>query len=557
MATLRRGHPLSVAGQILVLQVAVVLALVLVGLTLAYADARRDQERLASDRAVGVAVTVADAPVIATALREPNPTTLLQPFAERVRADSRTDFVVIMSTEGIRYTHPNPDNIGLPFLGSITQAQRGEVYTERYSGTLGPSVRAVVPVREGGTIVALVAVGITMQAVNQQVLASVPGIALAALVVLAVGVIGAALISRRLRRQTHGLQAAELSRMYEYYDAVLHSVREGVMVLDLDGRVQLINDEARRLLQLDGPAENRKIGELAIPTELATALLGTEPLTDEIHLVEDRMLVVNRARARWRGVDLGSAVTLRDHTELRSISGELDSVRDLAESLRSQNHESANRLHTVVSLIEMGRSEAAVDFATKELALAQRLTDDVVSAVDEPVVSALLLGKTSAAAERGVELSVDPGSEVTALPVAAHDVVTILGNLVDNAIDATADSDRVRRVQVLIRSDAHHLVIEVGDSGPGLTDDQREQAFRRGWSTKTGGGSAVGRGIGLALVINLVRRYGGQVDVGRSDLGGARFSLQVSTPAAVPTPAVQTPAVHTPAVPTAPAGDVS
>lgn len=539
MTTVGRGRPSSVATQILLLQVAVVLAVVGVGLVLAYVDARRDSEQLATDRAVGVAVTVADAPVIAAALTAADPSGQLQPFAEQVRVDSRTDFVVVMSTEGIRYTHPDPANIGRPFLGSIAEAQRGQVYTENYSGTLGPSVRAVVPVHAradpDGPVVALVSVGITMQAVDQSVLASLPGIGLAAAAVLAVGLAGAALISRRLRRQTHGLPAADLSRMYEYYDAVLHSVREGVLVLDLDGRVQLVNDEARRLLNLTGPAQGLRLADLPVPSGLSRALVARTPLTDEIHLVDDRMLVVNRRPARRSGEDLGSAVTLRDHTELRAVSGELDTVRELAESLRAQNHESANRLHTVVSLIEMGRTDEAVDFATAELELAQRLTDHVVSAVAEPVVAALLLGKTAAAAERGVELSVDPDSAVAQLPVPAPDVVTLLGNLVDNAIEATAEVDRPRRVRVLVSSDAHVLRIEVADSGPGLTPEQREQAFRRGWSTKTGPAasprSAVGRGIGLALVVNLVRRHGGQIEVGRSDLGGARFTLEV---AAVP-----------------------
>jgi len=541
-----RRTPSSVAGQILLLQVAVVASVVVIALLLAFADARRDQETLAGDRAVAVAVAVADTPTIPAALRASDPSATLQPYAERVRRDSATDFVVIMSPVGIRYTHPNPANIGKPFIGSISQAQRGEVYTERYVGTLGPSVRAVVPVRDQGAIVALVAVGITTEAVNRQVLTSLPGIGLAAAAALLVGLLGATLINRRLRRQTHGMRATELNRMAEYYDAILHSVREGLLLLDLNGRVQLINDEACRLLKLSGATEGRPISELPVPAELAAALTGAEPLTDEIHLVEDRMLVVNRTRASWRGVDLGSAVTLRDHTELRAISGELESVRDLADSLHAQNHEAANRLHTVVSLIEMGRTEDAVEFATRELAVAQRLTDHVVSAIDDPVLSALLLGKTAVAAERGVELDIDAASRVSALAIDAHDVVTILGNLIDNAIDATGDTDRPRRVVVLVSSDREHLHIAVGDSGPGLSPAQREHAFQRGWSTKTVptadamtavGPSSVGRGIGLALVISVVRRYRGQIEVGSSDLGGALFELSITVPAAVP-PAV-------------------
>ena len=192
-------------------------------------------------------------------------------------------------------------------------------------------------------------------------------IAAAALAVLALGAFGAWLISRRLRRQTHGMGAAEITRMYEYYDAVLHSVREGLLLVDTEGRVQLVNDEAARLLSLTGRVVGRPVDSLGLPESLTRSVLSTDPRPDEIHLVDDRVLVVNQSPATWQGVQVGWVVTLRDHTDIRAVAGELDTVRGLAESLRSQNHEAANRLHTVVSLIEIGRTEQALEFATAEL----------------------------------------------------------------------------------------------------------------------------------------------------------------------------------------------
>ena len=222
--------------------------------------------------------------------------------------------------------------------------------------------------------------------------------------------------------------------MYEYYTAVLGAVREGLLLLDTSGRVQLVNDEARRLLDLPDDVVGRPIGELGLAPGLVAAALGRTAEADDLYLAGDRVLVVSSSPATWEGADVGAVVTLRDHTELRAVTGELDVVRGLSDSLRAQNHESANRLHTIVSLIELGRVEEAVDFATEELQVAQLLTDQVVGAVGDPVVEALLLGKSADAAERGVELRIR--GTLPPHDVPARDLVTVLGNLVDNALDA-------------------------------------------------------------------------------------------------------------------------
>jgi len=207
------------------------------------------------------------------------------------------------------------------------------------------------------------------------------------------------------------------------------------------------------------------------------------------------------------------------------VTGELDVVRGLTESLRSQNHEAANRLHTVVSLIETGHVEEAVDFATEELQVAQLMADRLLGRVGDPVLAALLLGKTAEAAERGIELVVD--GDLGALQLPPRDLVTVVGNLVDNALDAVADSEP-RRVRV----GAYHrgddgVQIVVEDSGPGLTDEEARTALERGWSTKAAPGT--GRGLGLALVRQVARRHHGEVSIGHSDLGGARFEVSLAT----------------------------
>ena len=445
----------SVARQILVLQVLVVVTLVVAALALAAYDARQDARTTATERAVAVAETVADSPAVVTALKGPDPSAIvvavaevseLQPYAEHVRRDTSVDFVVVMALDRTRFTHPNPANIGKPFDGDLGDAPEGGVFTQEYKGSLGPSMRCVVPVMDGDTVLALVSVGITIAQIDKQLRDDLVLILLAALVVLAVGLTGAWLVSRRLRRQTHGMGEREITRMYEYYSAVLHAVREGLVLLDDDDRVQLVNDEARRLLDLPDDVIGRSVHELGLPPGLVDAAVGETAESDDVYVAGEHVLVVSSSPASWEGREVGAVVTLRDHTDLQAVTGELDLVRGLTESLRSQTHEASNRLHTVVSLIEMGRPDEAVTFATEELHLAQALTDRVVGAVDEPVVAALLLGKTSEAAERGVELALT-GELPAESAVPPRDLVTVIGNLVDNALDAVSGQPE-RRIAV-------------------------------------------------------------------------------------------------------------
>nr|WP_232376167.1 sensor histidine kinase [Amycolatopsis aidingensis] len=518
----------SLARQLLVLQAVLVAVLVAGGAVLAYVDARRASEDRAREEVTAVAATVADAPNVRAALRTGEPSRELQPFAERVRQDTGVDFITIMDPAGVRYTHPDPERIGGRFLGTTAPALRGRMFTETYTGTLGPSIRAVAPVTEDGRVSALVAVGITVRAVSAELARRLPPLLLVACAVLGVGLLGSYLVSARLRRQTRGVAPAELSSMFEYYQAILRSVREGLVLVGRDGRVALCNHAARELLGLSGDPKGRPVGELGLSPELVSTLDATEPRTDEIHVTDTRVLLVNTAPVTAKDREMGNVVTLRDHTELQSLTGELDTVRGFAESLRSQAHESANRLHAVVSLVELGRIEEALVFATAELETAQQLTDRVMGAVSEPVLAALLLGKSADAAERGAELAL---TEDTALPDTetgfdSRDLVTILGNLIDNAIDAAiedAGSRRGRpRVTVTVRMDPEALFLRVADTGPGVDQGTAREMFRRGWSTKPGGGAA-GRGLGLALVGQAVRRYGGTIEVGGD--AGAVFTV--------------------------------
>lgn len=512
----------SVATQTFVLQVGVALLVVAVGLVAAYVQARRAQTQEATSRAMSVARTVASTPAVVDALvaRTPTtPTSSVQTFAEEVRRSTDTDFVVVMTLQGVRYSHPDPARVGEPFLGHIDDAVRGGEVVEDYTGTLGPSRRVVVPVRsDSGSVVGLVSVGITRTALSREVKEQLPALLVAGTAAALLSGLGTALVARRIRRQTLGMGERQLREMYEYYDAVLHAVSEGLLLVDHQGRLQLANDEAVRLLGLGEGASGRPVAELGLTESLTSALADGERREDELHVTDARILVLSTAPAMWEGRRLGTVATLRDRTDLEHLTGELDSARGVTEALRSQAHESANRLHTIVSLIELGHTERALDFATDELAVTQQLADDVVGAGTEPALAALLVGKTAQASERGIDLRLAPDLQWPSDAMPVRDVVTIVGNLIDNAFDAVAagESREVRRVDVSARvetdGEVRALVLEVGDSGPGLPPDVVDLVFRRGFSTK-GEGSAGRRGIGLALVAQTVDRLGGSLDV--------------------------------------------
>ncbi|MGY4712943.1 sensor histidine kinase [Mycolicibacterium sp. CBM1] len=489
--------PRSLAGQAFALQAAVIALVVLAGSAFVLVDARRDGDESARQKVTAIAVALADSPSTATAIENGDATQVLQPVTEAVRKGTDIAFITIMAPDRTRFTHTNPDLIGDKYIGTIEPALRGETFTEVYTGTLGPSIRTIAPVRDArGQVVGLVAAGITQESLAARWRAQWPTIAAVGLAALALSFLGIWAIRRRILRQTHGLAPDELRLMYDHHDAILHSVSEGLIVLD-HGEVAVANDEARRLLGLPpGPITRADLPEF---------LRGNDPgVRDEVRLTDDRVLVVNRSQVSTSDSEV---VTIRDRTELQGALGELSSLQVFADSLRAQAHESANKLHTVVTLVEMGRPEEAVKFATQELALSQQLVDRISAAVGEPALVALLLGKTAEADERGIELTITAETHLPAEPLLSpQQMVTVLGNLIDNAMDACDRDDPW--VEVTVNQTDERLLIQVADSGPGMDADTFTRAMQRGYSTKSDG-DADHHGLGLALVAQIVNRHGG------------------------------------------------
>jgi len=538
-----RRRRVSIAARLFVVQAVFVIVAVGLAVALLALDARGRATADASARSVVTAQAVAHNPFVIEAVQQPNPSSVLQPYAVTLMDDTDVDFITVMAPDRTRYTHRDPEEIGKPFLGTIAPALAGESFTETYTGTLGPSVRAVAPIRgDDGSVTALVSAGITLSQVDAAFWPRVHLLLGAGAVMIAVGALVSWLFSRYLRRVTAGRGAEELGQVFAYYESVLHSVREGLVLVDARGVLVLYNDHAADLLGLTAGGPERPVDELDIPAALKALLLQEEEARDEVFVTRDHVLVVNHQpalpteaqRGAGRIRSLGTVTTLRDRTELLRVTGELESMRTMSDALRSQTHEFANRLHTIASLLELGRSDEALRFAADELNLSQRLADRVLVSIDEPVIAALMLGKAAQARERGVALKLethlDPGTQ----GFEPADVVTILGNLVDNALDAAASgtapgTEPWVEVYLGLGDGEDDLVVQVSDSGPGIDYDARERVFGRGYSTKET--DALGRGIGLALVRQTVARLGGTIEL--SEHVGAVFTVTLPMTARV------------------------
>ena len=509
---------MSLARQLLLLQLAIVLAAV--GVTAAFGIAAARDRAVDEQRARVVATTktLASSSEVLAALRLGRPTVALQPLAERIRRDNGFSFVVFMSPDGIRYSHPRPDEIGRRYIGRIDLAQQGRTLTAIETGVLGRSVRAVTPIRDrGGRISGLVAVGVLETTISAQARAQLPALGLAALLALLLGTVASLLLSRRVRRQTRGLDPGRLAALYDHQEAVLRAIREGVVVVDPHGTIELVNDEAVRLLSLPPDAVGRPVRELVQDPDLQAVLTGEPAEPDGLHVVGERVLVAGRRTAERSGRALATVTTLRDRTELEGLVRELATVRSLVDALRAQAHESANELHTVVGLIELGRHEDAINFATRRISVSQDEVDVVQHHVGDPAVAALLLAKAATCREQGVHLELDPQTDLAEGLVPPEDLVTVLGNLIDNALDAQRGQGG--RIGVRIAPDDESVRIVVRDDGPGFTPEALASATRAGWSTKEAADDT-GRGLGLALVDATAHRLGGSLRFGNHPTGG-------------------------------------
>lgn len=531
---------LSLASRILAFQLAIILGALLIGVAVTIGIERAGLDSQYEQRALNLAELVASMPSVREALRDTDPSRTLQPLAVGIRKASGASFIVIAGPDGTRYSHPNPAMIGKKIDENPQAVLAGHTFVGVQQGTLGTSARGKAPIFDGdGKVIGIVSVGFLETALFQQLMNDLARFVLYLAVAVALGVAGSLLLARHLKRQTFGLEPEEIATLLEQREASLHGIREGTVATDLDGRVTLINDEARRLLRLPEHLEGRPLLDVLPPGRVRDVLSGEVTGADEVVLAADRVLVVSRMPVVVRGRTIGYVATFRDRTELESLLRELDNARSVTEALRAQAHDFSNRLHTIAGLIELGRFEEAMQLTTESSSVSQELTESLLERVGDPVLGALLLGKSAVAAERGIQFRLSPDSRLDGDAGHPRDLITVVGNLIDNALDAVASSPNggPRWVEVAIHQEDGDVVIKVHDSGPGIGVDDTERIFSEGYTTKLAGPGSR-RGLGLALVRQVAARRGGQVAVVNN--GGALFTVRLpldSKPAPAVSPA--------------------
>ncbi|MFD7323374.1 ATP-binding protein [Streptomyces sp. NPDC059875] len=528
----RFGWPRRVFAQVLLMQLAIATGVTVLATGLFLAPLSDQLDDQAMRRALAIAETTAS-PQVAAALKTSAPSAQgpVQTEAERIRQSTGAEYVVVMDTRGVRWSHTDPTQIGRRVSTDPSAALAGREVMEIDSGTLGRSARGKTPLRNAdGTIVGAVSVGIEYDSVQDRLLGAIPGLLAYAGGALAAGALAAYLISRRLQRRTHDLAFSDISALLAEREAMLHGIREGVVALDRTGRIRLMNDEAQRLLGIGPEATGRPLEEALGPGRTADVLAGRVTGEDLVTVRGHRVLIANRMPTD----DGGAVATLRDRTELERLGRELDSTRGLIDALRAQDHEHANRLHTLLGLLELEMHDEAVEFVTEVVGVHRATAEQVTEKVHDPLLAALLVGKATVAAERGVSLRISHDSLLPDRLVDPRELVTVVGNLVDNALDAAAGTAEPR-VEVALRAEGRTAVLRVTDSGPGVPDDRRELIFTEGWTTKELPSHGK-RGLGLALVRRLAERQGGSARVADGPDGGAEFTVVLPEALSEPEP---------------------
>lgn len=531
MRRVKRRVKRRLSTQIFVGQVAILVATVLVGFALVAAEESHQLDLQYEQRSVSIAQSVAGIERIEQCLSPGAPTcgNEVQQMASRIQASTGAEYVVVIDMNRVRHSHPDPLLIGQRVSEPIITID-GRTHTSTDSGVTGISANGKAPLYspDGKHMVGEVSVGIQDSSVSTALWSVLPVFASWFAVALLIGAFVSWLLATRLKKRTFGLELDEIAKLLSEREAVLHGIREGMIAFDRADRITMVNDEARRLLALGASGIGSWIEDIVPPGRLRDVLSGEVSGKDEVVLTDDYCLVVNRMPVVLAGRPHGSVVTLRDRTELSGLLRELDSVKGLTDALRAQQHEFANHMHTVAGLLELGETDEALHYLTDVSAAEAEFAESLRARIASPLLVGLILAKAAVAAERGIELELADESWLGDVPVKSQALTTILGNLIDNALDAVSgvrrDGQEPGRVRVLLVEDEDRIRAEVADNGPGIPPELRESVFIDGFSTKPAAGS-LRRGLGLALVHRLVQRLGGHIEV--SDGPGAVFTVEL------------------------------
>ena len=525
-----RLWPATLAGQFLVLQLTVLLAVVAVASVVSVQQSDADFRETRGARLRAAAESMANIP----AVRDPylegevaEKRASLTSYTQQVRTRVQASGVYLTDPDGVVLV--SSDFAGrerrIDLSGSTVQRLRTWTGDVDDFGTA--SIAAQVPIiDDDGDLAGIAMVAEEYPTWGERARSVLPDLLTFAGLGLGLGVAGSFLLSRLIRRRTRGLEPAAIAALADQREALLHSIREGVFAVADDGTVTVMSDSARELIGLDGDVEGRRVADLDVDPVVRGLLADDAEIRDHVVVLGDRVLVVNRNPVHERGRRVATVTTLRDRTELLALQSELSARESITNTLRAQTHEFHNQLHTISGLVQLGEYDEVSRLVGTLSRRRAEISDAVLARVEDPAVAALLIAKTSLAAERGVDLVLADGSDLPRLdPESSTDVGTVLGNLVDNAVDSSV-SVGGSTVEVGLRLDDATVHLAVADTGPGVPADRVGEIFRRGWSSKES--TVGGRGVGLALVQVVCERRGGAVTVrGGDDGAGAVFEARL------------------------------
>lgn len=518
----------QLATGILINQLVILTLTVVIGFGLFAYRERADLDRQYEQRAATIAQTTAAEPEVIGCLEAPRQCGVsVQALATRIMATSGASYVVVIDRNRVRHSHPIARLIGQKIEEPV-YALDGQTHTRSDHGSTGWSANALAPVfNAGGQVIGEVSAGLRESGVTSALWHELPTYASWFALALAIGAGASFLLAARLKRRTFGLELDEIAELLREREATLHGIKEGVIAIGPKGRVTTINDEARRLLGIGFVEDLATLDDLAPEGRLRDVLSGKIRGQDEVVLTDDFCLVVNRMPVSLAGTPHGAVITLRDRTEMSGLLRELDSVQRLTDALRAQHHDFANHLHTVAGLIELGENEEALRYLVELGAADASFSESLRSRIASPVIVGLLVGKAAVASERGIALTLTDDSWMGDTPERVQAVTTILGNLIDNSLDALS-GDRVPgepgSIEITVLDDVDNLTLRVRDNGPGIPEELRDEIFTDGFTTKAER-SGVRRGLGLALVHRLVQRLGGTIALEVSD--GTAFEVHL------------------------------
>lgn len=490
-------------------------------------NVERTTEESQAEKAKTIARIVANDSIVIDGLAGKVDPSLIQVYTNKLLKSTDVQFIVVMDMDGIRKSHPNPQKIGHHFIGGDEgPALKGKEHVSLAEGTLGISMRVFVPIfSETGEQIGAVAVGISADNVKERVKESRHIIYIGVGVGVLVGIIGAILLARHIKKSLFGLEPHRIAKILEERNTMLQSVKEGIIAVDKEARVTLINNEAKRLFKKSGLEEDfiGKDVELYMPNSRIKEVLQTgEVQLNEEQKIYGITIVTNRVPLYVKGEIVGAIATFRDKTEIRKLAEELTGIRLYAEALRAQSHEFMNKMHVVLGLTHMKQYEELQKYVSSMVSEHQYEIGGIMKKIQSPVFAGFLLGKLSYAREKNIKLIIKEDSYLPEIydERIIHELITIVGNLINNALDAVTNCEK-KQVEIGIQY-GDTLIITVQDTGKGIKEDEIDALFIKGYSTK-----GDNRGYGLHLVKESIQRINGEIYV-HSLLGtGTTITIEI------------------------------